>query len=208
MENTALNDTTTKDQDWKTKKGYGPIIVAVSLALLLGVAFCAGQSRGTSLAGGSGTGEMGTTTPNLVREGVSNGGAGQEDFSSTSVGDNYVKSVTNSFAENEDEGGGLLRDCLSGPCNKQRNENACLSGTFAAGCNWYPHWGAGGCSSCSGVSCGNHRAVECGYCNLYGPDPRKAFKTNDKGKNYCNGDCWWGRQKFGVGLVFPRCWPK
>ena len=61
MENTALNDTTTKDQDWKTKKGYGPIIVAVSLALLLGVAFCAGQSRGTSLAVGSGTTRGGTT---------------------------------------------------------------------------------------------------------------------------------------------------
>ena len=61
MENTALNDATTKDQDWKTKKGYGPIIVAVSLALLLGVAFCAGQSRGTSLAVGSGTTRGGTT---------------------------------------------------------------------------------------------------------------------------------------------------
>ena len=40
MENTALNGTTTtanKDQeDWKKKKGYGPIlVVAVSLALLL-----------------------------------------------------------------------------------------------------------------------------------------------------------------------------
>ena len=38
MENTALNGTTnaTKDhEDWKKKKGYGPILVAVSLALLL-----------------------------------------------------------------------------------------------------------------------------------------------------------------------------
>ena len=37
MENTALNGTTnaTKNQEWKTKKGYGPIIVAASLALLL-----------------------------------------------------------------------------------------------------------------------------------------------------------------------------
>ena len=45
MENTALNGTTvTKDhQGWKTKKGYGPIIVAVSLALLLGVSFYAGR---------------------------------------------------------------------------------------------------------------------------------------------------------------------
>ena len=45
MENTALNDTTitTKDhEDWKKKKGYGPIIVAVSLALLLGLSFYTG----------------------------------------------------------------------------------------------------------------------------------------------------------------------
>ena len=43
MENTVLNSTTTKDQEWKTKKGYGPIIVAVSLALLLGLSFYAGR---------------------------------------------------------------------------------------------------------------------------------------------------------------------
>ena len=205
MENTALNDTTTKDQDWKTKKGYGPIIVAVSLALLLGVAFCAGQSRGTSLAVGSGTGEMGTTTPNLVREGVSNGGAGQEDFSSTSVGDNYVKSVTNSFAENEDEGGGLLRDCLSGPCNKQRNEKACRIWD-KKGCKWYPHHGSGMCSSCSGVSCGQHRAVECFDCNYYGG----TFPAN-KGKTYCNGDCKWHNVNWYVTAVTGKtsfCEPK
>ena len=47
MENTALNGTTTTtvttNQEWKTKKGYGPIIVAVSLALLLGLSFYAGR---------------------------------------------------------------------------------------------------------------------------------------------------------------------
>ena len=47
MENTALNDATTKDQDWKQKKGYAPLIVLI--ALLFGTAFCAGQIRGTSL---------------------------------------------------------------------------------------------------------------------------------------------------------------
>ena len=42
MENTALNGTTiTKDQGWKTKKGYS--IVAVSLALVLGLSFSAGR---------------------------------------------------------------------------------------------------------------------------------------------------------------------
>ena len=57
MENTALNGTTnaTKNQEWKTKKGYGPIIVAASLALLLGLSFYAGrQVSGANLR------EMGT----------------------------------------------------------------------------------------------------------------------------------------------------
>ena len=46
MENTAPNDTTTtKDQDWKQKKGYGPII-AMSLALLLGLSFYLGGHLG------------------------------------------------------------------------------------------------------------------------------------------------------------------
>ena len=59
-ENTALNDTTnatTKDQEWK-KKGYTSLVV--SLALLLVVAFYAGQSRGarTSLAGSGGTASL------------------------------------------------------------------------------------------------------------------------------------------------------
>merc|ERR1719162_2933836 len=47
MENTALNGTTTTtgttNQAWKTKKGYGPVVVAVSLALLLGLSFYAGR---------------------------------------------------------------------------------------------------------------------------------------------------------------------
>ena len=43
MENTAFNGTVTKDhEDWKKKKGYGPIIVAVSLALLLGLSLYMG----------------------------------------------------------------------------------------------------------------------------------------------------------------------
>ena len=52
MENTALNGTTaTQDQkdDWKQKKGYGPILVAASLALLLGLSVYMGRH-----------GEMGT----------------------------------------------------------------------------------------------------------------------------------------------------
>ena len=53
MEHTALNGTAStttiiKDQEeWKQKKGYGPLILFA--VLLLGVAFYAGQSRSTIL---------------------------------------------------------------------------------------------------------------------------------------------------------------
>ena len=49
MENTTRNGTTAtaanNDHDWKQKKGYGPIVVAVSLTLLLGVSFYAGSGK-------------------------------------------------------------------------------------------------------------------------------------------------------------------
>jgi len=48
MEQTAaFNGTTTKDQQaWKTKKGFGPLIVVATL--LLGLAFHAGQMSGST----------------------------------------------------------------------------------------------------------------------------------------------------------------
>ena len=52
MENTALNGTTnaTKDhEDWKKKKGYGPILVAVSLTLLLSLYAGGYLGSGTNL---------------------------------------------------------------------------------------------------------------------------------------------------------------
>ena len=52
MENTALNGTTnaTKDhEDWKKKKRYGPIIVAVSLALLFSLSAGGYLGSGTNL---------------------------------------------------------------------------------------------------------------------------------------------------------------
>ena len=61
MENTALNGTATKDhEDWKKKKkGYGPIIVAASLALLLGLSV---YSTGGPVDGGT------TLPPPLYRD--------------------------------------------------------------------------------------------------------------------------------------------
>merc|ERR1712238_99640 len=131
---------------------------------------------------------------NLVRGGVSNGDAGQEELSSTSVGDNYIKSVTNSFVEEEvEEGGGLLKGgCRSAPCVEHKgNEKACKG---QGGCYWYSHLGqhighkhigtkGGLCSTCAGVNCGTHRAPACNSCPSYDGE--------DKGKVYCSGDCKW-----------------
>ena len=100
-----------------------------------------------------------------------------------------IKSVTNSFAKMEEEKGGP--ECYRGPCDKNRNEKDCKEAWER--CYWYPHIGSGMCSSCSGVSCGEHRNVRCARCNFYGPKPSNPFKTSNKGKNYCNGECEWKR---------------
>mmetsp|Transcript_2060 Transcript_2060/g.2359 ORF Transcript_2060/g.2359 Transcript_2060/m.2359 type:complete len:199 (-) Transcript_2060:17-613(-) len=128
------------------------------------------------------------TTTSLVRGGdgvgVGVGDGGQEDLSSTSVGDNFIKSNTNSFVEKE---GVLPRDCFDlYSCTKHRNKEKACKGQ--GGCFYYPHLfiskeTQGYCANCSGVSCGAHRAPECRYCLSY--------KGADKGKNYCNGDCKW-----------------
>ena len=158
-----------------------PMIKKVAIAAMVGTALLVvGYSYGAST--NPARIEIATTTTaaaaNLVRGGVSTG--------------------DNSFADMEKEEG-----CWNGPCNKQRNEKACLSGTFAVGCNWYPQWG---CSSCSGVSCGNHRAVECGWCTMFGG----SFPAN-KGKNYCNGECKWHNVNWYVTAVTGKtsfCEPK
>jgi len=73
MENTALNGTTTtttKDQeDWKQKKGYTPLIVLTTVLLVL--AFYAGQSRGSNVAGGTTRGA--TATASLTYSSTSSG---------------------------------------------------------------------------------------------------------------------------------------
>ena len=73
MENTALNGTTTtttKDQeDWKQKKGYTSLIVLTAVLLVL--AFYAGQSRGSNVAGGTTRGA--TATASLTYSSTSSG---------------------------------------------------------------------------------------------------------------------------------------
>ena len=84
MENTALNGTTnaTKNQEWKTKKGYGPSLVAVSLALLLSL-YAGGYLRsGTNLPPSLHRDEKGMTnavasssSTSLVGSGTAQGGS-------------------------------------------------------------------------------------------------------------------------------------
>ena len=82
--------------------------------------------------------------------------------------------------------------------NKQACEGA---GGF---CYWYPHSNTfrdptiGTCSSSAGVSCGNHRAPNCGECPYY--------DNNDHGYHYCHGDCKWQSHwyDFGQGVCEPK----
>jgi len=170
------------------------------LCVIVGVAVFSSSSiyRTNNNPGGINAPVAATTTTttmmkaNLVRGGVSNGDAGQEELSSTSVGDNYIKSVTNSFVNEEEEveeGGGPLEGCsgfitddlYGNHCwDHNGNEKSC-KGT--RGCHWYPHIQKGKCSSCAGVSCGLYRAPQCRGCSHY--------DGIDTGKTYCNGDCKW-----------------
>ena len=125
MENTALNDTATTTtvtndhQGWKTKKGYGPLIVAVSLALLL--SFYAGRQVG----GGTTTFRRGGAV------GMTNGVASS---SLLFVGSGTAASVstTQSCTKGEDcsHRRGLLPTCDNGVCRcytkSSLHPNTCL----------------------------------------------------------------------------------
>ena len=58
-----------KEQDWKQKKGYTPLIVLTTVLLVL--AFYAGQSRGSNVAGGTTRGA--TATASLTYSSTSSG---------------------------------------------------------------------------------------------------------------------------------------
>ena len=115
-----------------------PRMKKVAIAALFGMALVVvGYSYGASTLHPARMTDIATTTTtttatataaNLVRGGVQNGDT--------------------SFAKMQKE------DCYTGPCNKNENEVACLSGTYTKGCHWYPVPGnsVGVCSSCSGDS--------------------------------------------------------
>ena len=73
-------------------------------------------------------------------------------------------------------------------CYARDDEQLCKG---VEGCIWYPHWlDGGGCSSSSGVSCGEHldgsgehRAPYCSECPHY--------DNIEGGESYCNGRCYW-----------------
>ena len=101
---------------------------------MVGTALVAGYSYGAStnpvmIDKATMTTTTMTTAANLVRR----GDAGQEDFSSTSVGDNSINSVTNSFGE----GGGRHRGCVDveeDKCHQYRdNKPECVG---HKGCHW------------------------------------------------------------------------
>merc|ERR1712238_11396 len=158
------------------------------------------------------------TTTSLVRGGVRNGNgngdAGQEDLSSTSVGDNSIESNTNSFVEEEEEGGLLGDDCRKSSCLSHSGDaHGCQ---VQEGCYWYQHFlqggfqdgtgGIGSCLSCSGVSCGMvclgvnwcflHRAPVCSMCPKYDGEWKE--------KGHCKGECNWQVDIDGVGSCGPK----
>ena len=118
MGNTTLNGTTvTKDhQGWKTKKGYGPIIVAVSLAL--GLSFYAGRQVG------------GGTSFRRGAVGLTNGVASS---SLSFVGSGTAASVSTTPCKKIDDCGrfnhnGLVPLCEKGVCrcyNKSLYQTTC-----------------------------------------------------------------------------------
>mmetsp|Transcript_30899 Transcript_30899/g.35490 ORF Transcript_30899/g.35490 Transcript_30899/m.35490 type:complete len:219 (-) Transcript_30899:20-676(-) len=156
-----------------------------------------------------------TTTASLIRGGDGNGDAGQEDVSSTSVGDNSIESNTNLFVEEEEDGRYCSNDddLYGGACPYLYGDE-CI---FVSGCYYYPHFFSqggvqrppGSCHSCSGVNCGRvcdvdfdyrncwlHRAPVCSACSKY--------DGKNKGPGYCNGDCTWQVDIDGVGSCGKR----
>ena len=70
------------------------------------------------------------------------------------------------------------------------------------GCYWIgilPDLTHGFCSNLHPVNCGAHHAINCQHCT----------QTAGYGKEYCNGECWWGTQKKGNWGEWwtPQCWP-
>ena len=86
-----------------------------------------------------------------------------------------------------DDRGVVFNDDIYSDCDIiWSDETACKE---MKGCYFYPHWDDSRCSSYAGVDCGlGHRAISCDQCLNYDGD--------NKGKNYCNGECKWHSTTF------------
>jgi len=99
---------------------------------------------------------------------------------------NNIDSHTNLFVGEEGLGDW---GCYNPSCvvHSGESKEACNG---VRGCTWYPHSASFGgkkplgyCAGCLGVSCGNHRAVDCSECIQY--------DRVTHGKEYCCGECKW-----------------
>jgi len=162
----------------------------------------AGAGAGAGVRGGSITTSVSVINDNTDID-VRATSRGQEDLSSTSVGDNSIESNTNLFVEEE---GGLLENCDLGLCYHHNYSFEACNGE--KGCYFYPLLNGGTCSSCSGVNCGGgHRAPRCLECPRHNYDCSKCPIYADgewKGSGYCNGECNWQVDIDGVGSCGPK----
>jgi len=155
----------------------------------------AGAGAGAGVRGGSITTSVSVINDNTDID-VRATSRGQEDLSSTSVGDNSIESNTNLFVEEGE--GGLLGNCWLHPCHG--DEKTCEG---QEGCYFYPHLNnsfgdkyKGSCNRCAGVSCGLHRAPDCSRCSNYDGEW--------KASGHCHGECNWQVDIDGVGSCEPN----
>jgi len=183
MENTALNGTinATKDhEDWKKKKGYGPIlVVAVSLALLLSL-YAGGYLRsGTNLPPSLHRDEKGMTnavasssSTSLVGSGTTQGGSSAHCEKNTGYNCGAV------FPPGGNTCG--QKGCC---CNQEDGEGLKLNS-----CDSAKGYAYRGCNSCWGQdACFKTNNINAGTNSCHGSMPCKHASDSTIGNDSCHG---------------------